>query len=100
MPRLLAVILDVTAVSIEEKDAHLYLFVSSMTHREVIEKTTATLGYDLQSTDEFEGFERGIVTLEWSDWAGIAHQFVPTRDKKQMKTHAAQIERDHPETKV
>jgi hypothetical protein len=77
MSRLLAVILDVTAVAIEEKDAHQYLFGSSMTRREVIEKTTKTLGYDLWSTDEIEGFERGVIALGWSDWAGIARQFVP-----------------------
>ena len=92
MPRLLAVILDVTAVYIEEKDAHQYLFASSMTRREVIEKSVKTSGCDLWTTDEIEGFERGVIALGWSDWEGIARQFVTSRDNQQVRHQARGID--------
>ena len=92
MSRLLAVILDVTAVYIEEKNAHWFISASSMTRREVIEKSVKTFGRDLWTTDEIEGFEHGVIALGWSDRAGIARQFVLSRDNQQVKGHANAIE--------
>jgi hypothetical protein len=96
MSCLLAVILDVTAVYIEEKDAPQYLFASSVTRREVREKSAKTSGYDLWTTNEIEGFERGVIALGWSNWAEIARQFVTSRDRIQVCNHAMDI---HPEKK-
>jgi hypothetical protein len=48
------------------------------------------------STEEIEGFDRSVIALGWSDWAGIVRQFVPSRDNVQARNHALGI---HPEKK-
>jgi hypothetical protein len=42
-------------------------------------------------------FEQGVIAHGWGSWAAIARaNIVPTRDRKQLKSHAQKIQLNHP----
>jgi len=69
--------------------------VESRKHAPSPPQPPSTYAEGMWSVDEHAKFEKAVIEYGWGDWVSVTAQ-IPTRDKKQVKSHAQKFDLHHP----